>query len=312
MTTGETAADEHAPAPLPDGRVGWIGTGVMGRSMAGRLLDAGVEVAIHTRTRAKAEPLLERGATWAADPAEAAAGAACCFSIVGMPHDVEAVHLGPRGTLAADPAPPIVVDLTTSRPSLAASIAERGRERDIAVLDAPVSGGDVGARNGTLSIMVGGDDDAVRHVRPWLERMGRTIVHHGPAGAGQHAKMVNQIVIAGTMVGACEAMLYAERAGLDRERVLDSIRVGAAGSWTLDHLAPRIIARDFGPGFMVEHFVKDLGIALDEAERLGLAVPGLALARQLYLALQAQGGGRDGTQALVLALDRLSGGIGRG
>ena len=286
--------------------VAWIGTGVMGRPMAGHLLDAGHRLVVTNRTRAKAEPLLARGARWAETPAEAADGADVAMSIVGMPEDVEAVHLGADGTLSAPRPPRIVVDLTTSRPSLAAFVAEGALSRGAAAVDAPVSGGDVGARDGTLSIMVGGDPAAVAAVRPLLETFGRTIVHHGPPGAGQHAKMVNQILIASTMVGACEGLLYARRTGLDPLRVIESVSVGAAGSWTISNLGPRMLRRDFDPGFSVEHFLKDLGIALEEASRHRLSLPGLALARQLYEAVRAGGHERLGTQALLLTLERLN------
>ena len=291
----------HSPATI-----GWIGTGVMGRSMAGHLIAAGHRLRVHTRSRHKAGPLLELGAEWAETPAEAARGADVACSIVGMPEDVEAVHLGPAGTLSSPEPPRAIVDLTTSRPALAAFIAEVALSRGVLSIDAPVSGGDVGARNATLSIMVGGSDDAVAFVRPLLEPMGRTIVHQGPAGAGQHAKMVNQILIASTMVGACEGLLYARQTGLDPERVIESVAVGAAGSWTISNLGPRILRRDFEPGFFVEHFLKDLGIALEEAARHRLSLPGLALARQLYEAVRAQGHERLGTQALMLALERLN------
>lgn len=286
--------------------IAWIGTGVMGRPMAGHLLDAGHRLVITTRTRTKAGPLLDRGATWADTPAEAADGADVACSIVGMPEDVEAVHLGPEGTLSAARPPRAIVDLTTSRPSLAAFIAEAALSREVMAVDAPVSGGDVGARDGTLSVMVGGSDEAVAYVRPILDAVGRTVVHQGPAGAGQHTKMVNQVLIASTMVGVCEGLLYAHRTGLDPVRVIESVAVGAAGSWSISNLGPRILRRDFEPGFFVEHFLKDLGIALEEASRHRLALPGLALARQLYEAVRAQGHERLGTQALMLALEHLN------
>lgn len=288
-------------------RIGWIGLGVMGRSLCGHLLDAGYAVTVHTRTREKAEPLLARGAGWAASPRDVAAASDRVFCMVGFPRDVRAVVLGEQGALAGCREGAVLVDLTTSEPSLAVEIAAAARDRGVRALDAPVSGGDVGAREARLSIMVGGDAEALAAVRPCLERMGTKIVHQGGPGAGQHAKMVNQTLIASNMVGVCEGLLYAHRAGLDLERVLESVASGAAGSWSLSNLAPRIIAGDFAPGFFVEHFVKDMGIALAESERMGLALPGLALARQLYVALSAQGHGRAGTQALQLALAGLSG-----
>lgn len=287
--------------------IGWIGTGVMGRSMAARLMDAGHHLRIFTRTRSKARELLDRGAEWAETPAQAAEGTDAAFSIVGYPDDVEAVHLGDAGTLAAADRPPIIVDMTTSRPSLAEAIAARAAELGVKSVDAPVSGGDVGARNGTLSIMVGGEEAAVAAIRPLFELMGRTIVRQGGPGAGQHTKMVNQILIASTMMGACEGLLYADRAGLNAETVIQSVGSGAAGSWTINELGPRMLKRDFEPGFFVEHFIKDLGIALEEAARMHLALPGLALARQLYESVRAIGHERKGTQALLLALERMNG-----
>lgn len=290
--------------------IGWIGTGVMGVSMAGHLLDAGCAVTVHSRTRSKAEPLLERGARWAGTPAEAARGADAVFSMVGYPADVEDVHLGAHGTITASPAPRIIVDMTTSRPSLAVRIHREAAARGVASLDAPVSGGDTGAREATLSIMVGGDPADFEAVSPVLKRLGRNIVLQGGPGAGQHTKMVNQILIATNMIGVCEGLMYAARAGLDPLRAIESVGSGAAGSWSISNLGPRMVRRDFGPGFYVEHFIKDLSIALEEAARMGLAVPGLALARQLYEAVRALDGGRGGrrgTQALLLALERLSG-----
>jgi 3-hydroxyisobutyrate dehydrogenase len=287
-------------------RVGWIGTGVMGLSMCGHVLDAGYAVTVHNRTRERAEPLLEKGATWADTPAEVAVASDVVCSIVGYPADVREVVLGDDGALSAAKAGAVLVDLTTSEPSLAVEIAERAAEKDVASIDAPVSGGDVGARNATLSIMVGGDEEAVERVRPLLEVMGKTIVRQGGPGAGQHAKMVNQTLIASGMVGVCEALLYAYEAGLDLETVLESVAPGAAGSWSLTNYAPRMLKGDFEPGFLVEHFVKDMGIALAEARRMNLAMPGLALAEQLYVALMAQGKGRKGTHSLILALAALS------
>jgi 3-hydroxyisobutyrate dehydrogenase len=288
-------------------RVGWIGLGVMGASMCGHLRDAGYSVTATTRTRAKAEPLLARGVAWAASPREVAERSDVVFSMVGFPRDVRDVVLGERGALAGLRAGSVLVDMTTSEPRLAQEIAQAAQARGAFALDAPVSGGDVGAREARLSIMLGGDAGAVAAVMPCLELLGKTLVHHGGPGAGQHAKLVNQTLIAANMVGVCEALLYAQRAGLDLETVLRSVGSGAAGSWSLLNLAPRMIAGDFAPGFFVEHFVKDMGIALAEAERMQLAMPGLALARQLYVALCAQGHARSGTQALVLALAQLSG-----
>jgi 3-hydroxyisobutyrate dehydrogenase len=287
-------------------RVGWIGLGVMGTSMCGHILDAGHPVTVNTRTRASAESLVSRGAVWADTPADVAHASDVTFAIVGFPADVREVFLGDHGALAGAAAGSVLVDMTTSEPQLAVEIAAAAAAKGLVALDAPVSGGDAGARNATLSIMVGGDLATVERVRPLFEILGKNIVHQGAAGAGQHAKMVNQILIATTMVGLCEALLYAYRAGLDLETVLDSVASGAAGSWSLSNYAPRILAGDFEPGFAVDHFIKDMGIALSEARRMRLSVPGLALAEQLYVALSAQGYGRKGTQALVLALARLS------
>jgi len=287
-------------------RIGWIGTGVMGAPMAEHLMDAGYELTVHTRTRRKAEPLLDRGARWADSPAAAADGVEVCISMVGYPADVEATHLGEAGTLAAANPPRLIVDMTTSLPALAERIAAAAKAKGVASIDAPVSGGDVGARNATLSIMAGAEQEDFDVVRPLFERLGKTIVRQGGPGAGQHTKMVNQILIATTMIGACEGLLYARKAGLDPLTVIESVGSGAAGSWTITNLGPRMIQRDFAPGFYVEHFIKDLGIALEEASRLQIALPGLALARQLYEAVRAQGHARAGTQALLLALEKLN------
>ncbi len=288
-------------------RVGWIGTGVMGTSMCGHLMSAGYAVTVFNRTRARAEPLLARGAVWAESPRAVAQAADVIVTMVGYPADVRAVILGPDGVLAGARPGAIVVDMSTSEPSLAVDIATRAAAQGVDSVDAPVSGGDVGAREARLSIMVGGSGAALEALTPLFQIMGKTIVHQGGPGAGQHTKMVNQILIATNMIGVCEALLYGYRAGLDLATVLASVGPGAAGSWSLANLAPRIIDNRFEPGFFVEHFIKDMGIALAEAQRMGLALPGLALAHQLYLALAAQGHARDGTHALELALARLSG-----
>lgn len=298
-----------AIAPVEPGktRIGWIGTGVMGASMCGHLLDRDFSVTVFNRTKAKAQGLLDRGAAWADSPRQVAEASDVVFTIVGFPHDVRQVILGADGVLEGCSPGNIIVDMTTSEPSLAVEIAERAKEKQVWAIDAPVSGGDVGARQGTLSIMIGGEKEAVEALGPCWEAMGKTIVHQGGPGAGQHTKMVNQILIATNMIGVCEALLYGYRAGLDLETVLKSVASGAAGSWSLSNLGPRIIQNNFDPGFFVEHFIKDMGIALAEAKRMNLCLPGLALAHQLYIALKAQGHGRDGTHALELALARLSG-----
>jgi 3-hydroxyisobutyrate dehydrogenase len=278
----------------------------MGRWMCQHLLDKGYRPTVYNRSRDKAQPLLDAGAAWGDSPRAVAERSDVVFAIVGFPNDVREVFLGAQGAVGAARPGMVFVDMTTSAPSLAAEIAEAAQRKQASALDAPVSGGDVGARNAALSIMVGGESDSVEAVRPLLECMGKTIVHQGPPGAGQHTKMVNQILIATNMIGVCEALLYGYKAGLDLKTVLQSVGGGAAASWSLNNLGPRIIDRNFEPGFFVEHFLKDMGIALEESRRLKLALPGLALAQQLYVAVQAQGWGRKGTQALMLALEKLS------
>jgi 3-hydroxyisobutyrate dehydrogenase len=287
-------------------RIGWIGTGVMGSSMCGHLMIKGFKATVFNRTRERARPLIERGAAWADSPKAVAANSDVIFSIVGFPADVRDVLLGPSGALAGATAGKILVDMTTSEPSLAREVYEAARSRGVASVDAPVSGGDIGAREARLSIMIGGDKEVVDRLRPLFECMGKTIIHQGPAGAGQHTKMVNQILIATLMIGVCEALLYGYKAGLDLNTVLESVSGGAAGSWSLSNYAPRILKGNLDPGFMVEHFLKDMGIALAESKRMNLALPGLALAEQLYLALKSQGHGRKGTHSLILALATVS------
>lgn len=288
-------------------KIGWIGTGVMGTSMCSHLIDKGFATTIFSRTRSKAEPLIEKGAKWAETPQAVAEASNVIFSIVGFPTDVRHVILGSDGALAGCQPGSVLVDMTTSEPSLAIEIAEAAKKRGVHSVDAPVSGGDVGAREARLSIMIGGEQEVVVALQPCWEAMGKTIVHQGGPGAGQHTKMVNQTLIATNMIGVCEALLYAHRAGLDLETVMKSVASGAAGSWSLSNLGPRIINGNFDPGFFVEHFIKDMGIALAEAKRMNLSLPGLALAHQLYVALAAQGHQRDGTHALQLALGSLSG-----
>ena len=302
------ASDADQPAPATPGttRVGWVGTGVMGGPMCGHRLAAGYEVTVGNRTRGRAEGLEGAGARWVGSAGEVAAASDVVFTMLGFPHDVRSVVLGPDGVLGRARAGTVLVDMTPSDPALAEEIAAAATERGIGALDAPVSGGDVGARNATLSIMVGGDPAAFRAVLPCLDLLGTTVVLQGGPGAGQRTKLVNQILVAGNIVAVCEALLFAHRSGLDVETVLTSVSSGAAGSWALSNLAPRIVAGDLAPGFLVDHFVKDMGLALAEAERMQLALPGLALAHQLYVALQAQGHGRSGTQALVRALASLS------
>ncbi|MCA9238665.1 MAG: NAD(P)-dependent oxidoreductase [Planctomycetales bacterium] len=288
-------------------RIGWIGTGVMGRSMAGHLLDAGYALTIFTRSQAKANPLLQRGARWADSPKLVAAQSDIVFSIVGHPADVREVILGDQGVLAGAKVGAVLVDMTTSEPALAIEIAKTAQQQGVVSIDAPVSGGDIGAREARLSIMIGGDEPTVTALAPLWKLLGATHVRQGGPGAGQHTKMVNQTLVAGQMVSVCESMLYAVSAGLDPESVLKSVATGAAGSWSLSNLAPRMIAGNFEPGFSIEHFLKDMRIALSEAHRLGISLPGLALVNELYQAAAAQGHAKDGTHALILALARLSG-----
>jgi 3-hydroxyisobutyrate dehydrogenase len=275
--------------------------------MCGHLMSAGFAATVFNRTKAKAQPLIDKGARWADTPRAVAEASDVVFSIVGFPADVRSVILGSDGALKGSRAGSILVDMTTSEPSLAVEIAEEAKKAGVHSVDAPVSGGDIGAREARLSIMIGGEKDVVEALQPCWQAMGKTIVHQGGPGAGQHAKMVNQILVAASMVGVSEALLYGYRAGLDLHTVLQSVSSGAAGSWSLSNLGPRIIDGNFAPGFMVEHFIKDMGIALTEAKRLKIALPGLALANQLYVALAAQGHGRDGTHALELALASMAG-----
>jgi 3-hydroxyisobutyrate dehydrogenase len=288
-------------------RIGWIGTGVMGRWMCQHLMTKGYSATVYNRTKEKAQPLLDLKAAWADTPKQVAEKSDIVFGIVGFPKDVREVYLGPDGALAGAKPGTILVDATTSEPSLALEIYEAAKAKGVYALDAPVSGGDVGAKNAALSIMIGGDKPVVEAVTPCFEAMGKTIVHQGGPSKGQHTKVVNQILISSNMVAVCEALLYGYKAGLDLETVFKSVTVGAAGSKALEVLGPRILARNFEPGFYVEHFIKDMSIALEESKRMGIAMPGLALAHQLYLAVQAQGYGRKGTQALILALETISG-----
>jgi 3-hydroxyisobutyrate dehydrogenase len=287
-------------------RIGWIGTGVMGSSMCGHLVAAGYQATVYNRSRSKSKPLVDRGAVEADSPKQVAESSDIIFTIVGFPSDVREVTLGSEGTLAGSRPGSVLVDMTTSEPALAREIFDAAKAKGVHSVDAPVSGGDIGAREARLSIMIGGEKEVVKSLEPLFQLMGKTIIHQGPAGAGQHTKMVNQILIATNMIGVCEALLYGYKAGLDLEQVMQSVGSGAAGSWSLNNLGPRMIAGNFEPGFFVEHFLKDMGIALAESRRMKLALPGLALAEQLYRAVEAQGLGRKGTHALLLALAQLS------
>lgn len=287
-------------------KIGWIGTGIMGGSMAGHLQAAGHELYIFNRTRDKAESLLNSGAHWCKSPAEVTDNSEIVFTMVALPIDVEEVYLGGNGIFSIEGSCRIVVDMTTSRPILAQTIARVAAERGMNSLDAPVSGGDIGARNATLAIMVGGGKEIFDTVLPLFQLMGQTISYMGGPGAGQHTKMCNQILVAGTMIGVCESLLYADKAGLDQQSVIDIIGKGAASCWSINNLGPRIVSGNYEPGFVVEHFIKDMGIALQEADGVGLSLPGLALVHKLYLEVKAQGHGRLGTHALMLALKALN------
>ncbi len=283
-------------------KIGFIGTGVMGQSMAGHLIDAGYEVLVYTRTKTRAQALLEKGANWKETVQEVAEQSDVIITMVGYPHDVKEIYLGKDGIIHNAKKGCYTIDMTTSSPILAREIYQAAKEKHIYALDAPVSGGDIGAQKATLAIMVGGDSEAFSAVTPILEKMGTNIVLQGSSGAGQHTKMCNQIAIASNMMGVCEAILYAERAGLDPNTVLKSIETGAAGSWSLSNLAPRMIKGDFEPGFYIKHFIKDMKIAIESAEEMELYTPGLKLAKSLYEQLEKQGDDNKGTQALYTLL----------
>jgi 3-hydroxyisobutyrate dehydrogenase len=287
--------------------IGWVGTGVMGSSMAGHLQKAGHNLSVFNRSKEKTDGLVSNGAKWCSSPAEVAANSEIVFTIVGHPADVQEVYLGENGILKAESPCSIVVDMTTSQPSLAKTLFEQAAKKGVESLDAPVSGGDVGARDAKLAIMVGGKKEIFDKVFPLFQLMGPTISYMGGPGAGQHTKVCNQIVVAGNMIGTCESLLYASKQGLDKQQVIDIVGKGAASSWAINNLGPRIAKGNYDPGFFVEHFIKDMGIALDEAAAIGLSLPGLALVWQLYIAVKAQGHGRSGTQALFLALQALNG-----
>ncbi|AZB42600.1 NAD(P)-dependent oxidoreductase [Bacillus sp. FJAT-42376] len=279
-------------------KAAFIGIGVMGKSMAGHLMDKGYSLSVYTRTKTKADELIKKGAIWADTVQEAAAEADFVITMVGYPHDVEAIYLGENGIIESAKTGAILIDMTTSKPSLAIRIADAARSRGLEAIDAPVSGGDVGAREAKLAIMAGGDRDAFEKCLPLFEAMGNNIVYQGPAGSGQHTKMSNQIAIASGMIAACEALAYAEKSGLDPENVLKSISTGAAGSWSLSNLAPRMLKGNFEPGFYVKHFIKDMKIAKEESESFGMKVPGLDLALSLYEKLEEMGEENSGTHAL--------------
>ncbi|MDN4492332.1 NAD(P)-dependent oxidoreductase [Ureibacillus aquaedulcis] len=280
-------------------KIAFIGTGVMGASIVKHLLNAQYEVTVYSRTKSKAADLIELGAEWAETPKEAASGKDIIFTMVGFPADVEEVYLGENGILQSAKEGAIVVDMTTSQPTLAKKIFEIAKQKGISSIDAPVSGGDIGAQNGTLSIMVGGEEATFEELLPILQIFGKNIVYQGEAGSGQHTKMCNQLLIATNMIGVCESISYALKAGLDIEKVLQSISTGAAGSWSLSNLGPRMIKGDLEPGFYLKHFIKDMKIAIDEAEKMDLDLPGVKLSKEIYNTLLEKGYGDKGTQSLI-------------
>ena len=288
--------------------VGWIGTGVMGSSMCKHIIKAGHEVHVYNRTRSKAEPLLDVGAQWSDSPADVARQSDYIFTIVRYPEDVEEVMIGESGVIAHAKSGTCIADMTTSTPSLAEQMYAVAKEKGIQMLDAPVSGGDVGAEKGTLAIMVGGEEDTFRKVQPFLDLMGENIAYMGGPGKGQHTKMSNQILIAGTMIGVVESLLYAHQSGTDLEEVIEVIGKGAASSWSINNMGTRIARGDFDPGFFIKHFVKDMRIAIEEARRMNLALPGLALAEQFYTSAMALGYEDLGTQGLYKVFERMNNG----
>lgn len=279
--------------------IGFVGTGVMGKSMAANLQKAGYSIHVYTRTKAKANDLIKNGAAWKATIKELAIDSDVIITMVGYPSDVEEVYFGSEGILENAKQGSFVIDMTTSKPSLAVKIYETAKKKNIHALDAPVSGGDTGAKNGTLAIMIGGEEKAYESLLPIFQVMGENIILQGKAGAGQYTKLINQIAIASNMIGVSEAIAFARKAGLNPEKVLDSISTGAAASYSLSNLAPRMLNEDFAPGFYVKHFIKDMTIALESAKELGLPTPGLELSLNLYKELAEKGEADSGTQALV-------------
>lgn len=286
-------------------RVGFIGLGIMGQHMAGHILAGGYELHVNSRTRAKADALVERGAIWYESPGEVAATSDILITIVGYPVDVESIYLEPGGILDRARPGAVLIDMTTSSPLLAERIAKAASLRGMMALDAPVSGGDIGAREAKLAIMAGGDETAFSQVLPVLRLIGSNVVHMGQAGTGQHTKMANQIAIASTMIAVSESISYATRVGLNPDLTLDVLGTGAASSFLLNGLGRKMVRQDFAPGFFVHHFAKDIGIALNEAKRINLDLPGLALAQKMYERLLANGFGEEGTQALYRIYNRL-------
>ncbi len=284
-------------------KIAFIGIGVMGKSMASNLMTAGHDLTVYTRTKIKAQDLIDRGAKWASTPIQVAKDVDVVISMVGYPQDVEEIYLGENGVLKSVKAGATIIDMTTSSPKLAQRIYKIALGQGISSLDAPVSGGDVGAKNGTLAIMVGGDKAAFDKMMPLFNAMGKTICYFGTAGSGQYAKMSNQIAIASNMMGVCESLAYAKKCGLNPDDVLSVISTGAAGSWSLSNLAPRMLKGEFAPGFFIKHFIKDMKIAIESAKEMNLQLPGLILAEKLYEELAAKGLENDGTQALIKYYD---------
>ncbi len=288
-------------------KIGWIGTGVMGNSMCAHILNDGYSIYVYNRTKQKAQELIDEGAVWCSNPKEVAEKSDIVFTIVGYPIDVEEVYLGDTGILKGVKSGAIIIDMTTSEPSLAQKIYEEAKLKGVSSIDAPVSGGDIGAKEGTLAIMVGGDNASYEKVFPLFQLMGKNIAYMGKAGAGQHTKMSNQILIASTMIGVVESLLYAYKAGNDLDEVINVIGKGAAGCWSINNLGPRIVKNNFDPGFFIKHFVKDMGIALKEAKNMNLALPGLSLAYQFYIAAQALGLENLGTHGLYKVFAKING-----
>lgn len=280
-------------------KIGFIGTGVMGASIVKHLLSAGYEVNVYNRTKSKTDELVELGAIWKDTPKDIAQTSELIFTMVGFPEDVEEVYYSDNGIFSGVQSGSILIDLTTSQPSLAEKIYKTAKEKGVSALDAPVSGGDLGAKNGTVTTMVGGDEEAFEIVKPVFMTFSGTLELQGPAGSGQHTKMANQIMIAGTMTGLTELLVYAKAAGLNLEKVLKTVGGGSAANWSLQNYGPRILKEDYSAGFFVKHFIKDLGIALDEANKLGLNLPSTQNAKKLYDQLKDNGNGDDGTQALI-------------
>lgn len=291
---------------MKDKKIGWIGTGLMGNPMVKHLLKAGYQVNVYNRTKEKAVDLIEMGCTWFNSPAHLTANSDIVITIIGFPKDVEECYFGEQGIFKEVRPGTMLIDMTTTKPSLAVRISAEAARVGVEFIDAPVSGGQLGAINGTLSIMIGGKKTVVDTVLPLFEAFGKNMVYQGAAGTGQHTKMCNQITIAGTLIGVCEGLIYGVKAGLDLNTMLECITKGAAACWSLDVLAPKIVKGDYSPGFSIDNFVKDLSIALEEAEAMKLSLPGLALVKQLYISIQAMGKGSSGNQALYLALEKLA------